>query len=246
MYELRKRDHGDEPEPFWSYLIREGAALADVLGLASQSRETMDVFGDGGAYLVTYCGESPYWYPSDDGSMHQISSHGWCHDCQKEGRGYVHHLAYDVEFAALALEAAEDQVLAGMCEADGLTPEQYAASVAGRAVPADGDHSFAIDVRELGVNAGGLAEFAVDMWDMTTWKVAVPVAEGAPRTARDLAERMACDAQPKRCYDCHGTTGHSKRCGVTRERELCEKYPELAAKFPFHDPLAAQPASHTT
>jgi hypothetical protein len=239
MYELRKRDHKGEPEPFWSYLIREGAALADVLGLASQSHETMDVFGDGGAYLVTYCGESPYWYPSDDGSMHQLGSHGWCHDCHGEGLGYVHHLAYDVEFAALALEAAEDKVLAGMCEADGLTPEQYAASLAGRAVPLHGDESFATGVHELGVNADGLAEFAVDMWDMTTWKVAVEVAEGAPRTAREMAERLASDAQPKRCHDCKGTRGHSKRCGVTREREFCEKYPELAAKVPFHDPLTA-------
>jgi len=237
-YELRKRDRKPgQPEPFWSYLIREGASLADVLGLASQSRETMDVLGDDGAYLVTYCGESPYWYPGDDGAMHQIGSHGWCHDCHKEGLGYVHHLAYEVEFAVLALEAAADQVLAGMCEADGMTPEQYAASVAGRAVPLRGDESFATDVRELGVNADGLAEFAVDMWSMTTWKVAVEVAEGAPRAARELAEKLAYATLPRHCYDCKGTRGHSKQCGVTREREFCEKYPEIAAKFPFHDPL---------
>lgn len=237
-YELRKRDHEDEPEPFWSYLVREDAALVDVLGLAGQSRETMDVFGDG-AYLVTYCGESPYWYPSDDGSMHQIGSHGWCHDCHGEGLGYVHHLAYEVELAALALEAAEDQVLRGMCEADGLSPEQYAASVAGRAVPLRGDESFATDVHELGVGADGLARFAVDMWSMTTWLVSVEVAEGAPRAARKLAEKLAYATLPRHCYDCKGTRGHSSRCGVTREREWCEKYPELAAEFPFHDPLVS-------
>jgi hypothetical protein len=138
----------------------------------------------------------------------------------------VHHLAYAVELEVLAAEARDDRVLREQCEADGLTPEQYAVSVAGRAVPLHGDTSFATDVHELGVNAEGLAEFAVDMWDMTTWKVAVPVAERAPATAGKLAEEHAYAAQPKRCYSCKGTRGHSRRCPETRYAELVAKYGE--------------------
>ena len=93
-----------------------------------------------------YCGASPYWWlPGEHGGgMHQVSSHGWCHDCHKAGQGYMHHLAYEDELAVLANEARHDRVLREQCEADGQTPEQYAAEVAGRAVPLDGDYSFAV------------------------------------------------------------------------------------------------------
>jgi hypothetical protein len=167
--------------------------------------------------------------------MHQIGSHGWCHDCHKGEYGepgYVHHLAYETELAVLTLEASDDRVLRRQCEADGLTPEQYAAGIAGRAVPLHGDESFVIAVHELGVNADGLAEFAVDMWDFTTWKVAVEVADGAPRAAGKLAEHLAYSALPKRCHDCKGTRGHAKDCSVTREREFLEKYPHLRTGLP--------------
>ncbi len=225
-YEIRHRDPNETP---LAYEVREGAELADVLGLASQTG-TVDVYADG-AYLVSYCGRGPYWWPEDDGGMHQVGSHGWCHDCHRSGLGYVHHLDYATEVQVLAVEYADDQVARERCEADGLTPLEYAVTLAGRAVPAHGDYSFAVGIRELGVNAAGLAAFAVDMWDMTTWLVAVELAEGAPDTALRLAEERAHAAAPKRCYDCHGATGHSKRCHVTRDREFYEKYPEIAAKM---------------
>lgn len=232
-YELRNRDlleDGAEPGELSIYQVRQDvdAQLADVIGLAAVSDFTVDVY-DGPEYLVTFCGCSPYWYPHTDGGMHQIGSHGWCHDCHKDGLGYVHHLDYAVELAWLTHEAHDDDVLRGQCEADGLTPEQYAQEIAGRAVPLDGDYSFAVAVRELGVNADGLAAFAVGMWDMTTWLVAVPLAPGAPDAAVKLAEERAYAASPKRCYDCKGHRGHSKRCHVTRDAEFAADHPELFA-----------------
>jgi hypothetical protein len=223
-YELRTRDweENDAPGELHMFQPRAGTDLAVALRLAGMCGDTVDVLEDG-RYLVTYCGESPYWWPAGE-AMHQIGSHGWCPDCHKNWLGYVHHLDYAAELAVLAAEASSDAVLRGQCEADGQTPEQYAAEVAGRAVPSDGDMSFVIDVHELGVNAEGLAEFAVDMWDMTTWKVAVEVAPGAPRAAEKLAESLAWEATPKRCYSCNGRTGHSKRCPVTREAEYIAKY----------------------
>jgi hypothetical protein len=237
-YELRDRDgelDGSGPSELLAVLTGD-RGLPWVLTVAGRLRVTLDVMA-GDRYLVSYCGASPYWWPprSTGAGMHQIGSHGWCHDCHKNGLGYVHHLDYDTEVAVLTSEAADDQVLRQRCEADGQTPAQYAASVAGRAVPLDGDHSFATDVHELGVNAAGLAEFAVDMWDMTTWKVAVEVAEGAPDTARRLAEKLAFDAQPKRCYDCKGLTGHSKRCGAA-EQERFMAQPECGEDPCPHDP----------
>jgi hypothetical protein len=224
-FELRARDDGEDdgysrlwcqPEP--------GTGLAVALRVAEMpGTGWVDVLADG-EYLVT---SGWYWWPrGGDGSMHQIGSHGWCHDCHKAGLGYVHHLAYETELAVLAHEARTDSVLAGQCEADGLTPEAYAAEVAGRAVPLHGDMSFVTDVHELGVNAGGLAEFAVDMWDMTTWKVAVPVADGAPGAAEKLAEELAYAATPERCWSCKGRRGHSKRCPETRWAEHIAKYGE--------------------
>jgi hypothetical protein len=216
-YELRTREGLDDSEPSLPYMYqaRAGASLADVLKLASMpGTDWLDVHADG-EYLVT---SGWYWWlPGEHGGgMHQIGSHGWCHDCHREGLGYVHHLAYETELAVLAHEARTDSVLHDQCEADGLTPEQYAREMAGRAVPLDGDMSFVIDVHELGVNAAGLAEFAVDMWDMTTWKVAVKVAPGAPGAAEKLAEKLAYAATPKRCWNCKGRRGHSKRCPETR------------------------------
>jgi hypothetical protein len=225
-FELRTREGLDDSEPSLPYMYqaREGASLADVLRLAAKpvTGDWLDVHADG-EYLVT---SGWYWWlPGEHGGgMHQIGSHGWCHTCHSEGLGYVHHLAYDVELAVLAHEARTDHVLHDQCEADGLTPEQYAAEIAGRAVALDGDMSFVTDVHELGVNAAGQAEFAVDMWDMTTWKVAVEVAPGAPHAAEKLAERLAYEATPKRCWSCKGRHGHSKRCPETRWAEFEAKY----------------------
>jgi hypothetical protein len=227
--ELRERADLDGSGRSLPFLVPAARlSLAEVLHIAEECGRTVDVCASG-RYLVTYCGASPYWWlpGTHGGGMHQVGSHGWCHDCHKAGDGYVHHLDYDVELAVLANEARHDQVLREQCEADGLTPEQYAAEVAGRAVPLAGDCSFAIAVHELGVNADGLAEFAVDMWDMTTLKVAVPAADGAPEAAQRLAEELACARVPKRCVHCKGRRGHSRRCPVTRERQLLEKYPHL-------------------
>lgn len=227
-YELRTRDGlGSEPSLPSPYQVREGATLAEALRLASMpGTDWTDVHADG-EYLVT---SGWYWWPPGEhgGGMHQIGSHGWCLDCQRHGLGYVHHLAYETELAVLTLEASQDGRLREQCEADGLTPGQYAVEVAGRAVAADGDMSFVTDVRELGVNADGLAEFAVDMWDMTTWKVAVEVADGAPQAAEKLAEELAYAATPKRCWECHGRTGHSKRCHVTQNAEFEARYGTLS------------------
>lgn len=231
--EIRERGTAGDPDgsgPSLAFLIPASRlSLAEVLHISETAGRTVDVC-DSGRYLVSYCGASPYWWipGTHGGGMHQVSSHGWCHDCHKAGDGYVHHLGYDTELAVLANEARHDRVLAGQCEADQMTPEQYALEVAGRAVPLDGDCSFAIAVHELGVNADGLAEFAVDMWDMTTWKVAVPVSAGAPDAAVRLAEELAYAAAPKRCVHCKGRRGHSRSCPVTREREFLRKYPHLA------------------
>lgn len=223
VYEVRERGglDGSKPSVPCMFQPRAGAALADVLRLADAHELGMgqvDVLADG-EYLVT---AGWYWWPPGEhgGGMHRIGSHGWCHDCHKGGLGYVHHLAEDVERAVLAHEARTDHVLAEQCEADGQTPEQYAREVAGRAVPLDGDMSFVTDVHELGVNAAGLAEFAVDMWDMTTWKVAVELAPGAPEAAEKLAEKLAWAATPRRCWSCSGLRGHSKRCPHVRDAEI--------------------------
>jgi hypothetical protein len=226
-YELRARslDDADGYPRLW-FQPEPGEGLARCLQLADSAASWVDVLADG-RYLVT---SGWYWWPRDgkgDDGMHQIGSHGWCHDCHGDGLGYVHHLDYDVELAVLAHEARTDRVLRRQCEADGLTPEAYAAGVAGRAVPLHGDHSFVIDVHELGVSAAGLAEFAVDMWDMTTWKVAVGLAPGAPLAAEKLAERLAWEAGPKRCYDCKGHRGHARDCSVVRTAELVAKYGPL-------------------
>jgi hypothetical protein len=228
-YELREREGLDGSEPSLPFLVPDDRlGLAGVLHIAGRAERTVDVF-ENGRYVVTYCGGSPYWWlPGTDGrEMHQVGSHGWCHDCHKARAGYLHHLAYDDEVAVLTSEARDDRVLREQCEADALSPEQYAAEVAGRAVPLDGDRSFVIGVHELGVNIAGQAEFAVDMWDMTTRKVAVDVAEGAPDAARRLAEELAAAQAPERCVHCHGTRGHSRTCMVTREAELLAKYPHL-------------------
>lgn len=229
MNSFQLRARGSLKPPRLILALASDIPLAEVARTASrlgQMAPTVDIM-HGESYLVSYCGGSPYWWPAG-GEMHQVGSHGWCHDCHKAGLGYVHHLDYDAELAVLAAEAREDPVLREQCEADGLTPEQYAAGVAGRAVPLDGDYSFAIAVHELGVNADGLAEFAVDMWDMTTWKVAVPVAEGAPGTAERKAEELALAAQPARCYSCKGRDGqHSRRCQVTRWAEFEARYGKL-------------------
>ena len=218
-YELRARQGLADSEPSVPCVFQPGAgaALADALRLADmRGLGWVDVHADG-EYLVT---SRWYWWPPGQhgGHMHQIGSHGWCLTCHSgtadspRELGYVHHLDYEVELAVLAHEARTDRVLAEQCEADGQTPEQYAREVAGRAVPLDGDMSFVIDVHELGVNAAGLAEFAVDMWDMTTWKVAVELAAGAPHAAEKLAEELAYAAAPLRCWSCRGLRGHSKRC----------------------------------
>jgi hypothetical protein len=228
-YELREREGLDGSEPSPPFLVPDDRLdLPGVLHIAGRAGRTVDVY-ESGRYMVTYCGASPYWWlpRTAGGEMHQIGSHGWCHNCHKAGAGYVHHLAYDDEVAALTTEARDDPVLREQCEADGLTPGQYAAEVAGRAVPLDGDRSFVIGVHELGVNIDGQAEFAIDMWDMTTWKIAVEVAEGAPDTAQRLAEELAVAQSPKRCVHCHGTRGHSRTCMVTREAELLAQYPHL-------------------
>lgn len=227
-YELRERGESDGSEPSKLYLYQAGgsATLADVLRLAERCGETVDVHW-AGVYLLSYCGGGPYWWPpstAGDG-MHQIGSHGWCHDCHKDGKGYVHHLDYGVELAMLTAEAREDRVLRRQCEADGLTPEQYAAGIAGRAVPLHGDSSFAVAVHTIGSrDEVWMADFAVDMWDMTTWRVSVPIVPGAPDAAVKLAEETAYAAQPKRCYDCKGTRGHAKDCSETRWANLIAKY----------------------
>ena len=228
MIELRERDSLDGSGPSVPFPSLPGWDLAQALRHAAASGCAVDVLEDG-RYLVTYCAGSPYWWlpGTHGGGMHQIGSHGWCHDCHSCDLGYVHHLDYETELAVLALEARTDRVLGEQCEADGQTPEQYAQEIAGRAVPLDGDRSFVTAVHELGVNAGGLAEFAVDMWDMTTWKVAVPLEPGAPDRAWKIAEEMAVADTPRRCVHCHGRRGHSRRCPVTQQAELLEKYPYL-------------------
>jgi hypothetical protein len=196
-----RRDDQDEALPFLTPAAR--LTLPQVLHVAETCGRTVDVTA-GGRYLVSYCGASPYWWPDNDGGMHQVGSHGWCHDCHKEGLGYVHHLDYQVELAVLENEARHDRVLAERCEADGLTPARYAAETAGRAVPLRGDSSFATAVRELGVNADGEAVFGVAMWDMRCWKVAVPLAPGAPEAAARLAEKLAYEQEPDQCVHLQG------------------------------------------
>jgi len=250
-YQIRKSQRGYDPEPpgLLTYTLSSAATLADVLGLASHAHETVDVM-DGDRYLVTYCGESPYWVEAD-GPMHQIGSHGWCHDCHKDGLGYMHHLNYETELAALTVEARDDRTLARMCEADGLTPEQYAVSVAGRAVALEGDCSFAIDVAHLATDVdASTATFAVTMWDQTCWRVTVPIGEGTENAAIELAEQTAHRAQPKRCYDCKGHTGHARDCGWARTRELLRKYPQVALpgdaeEYGLHDDKF-EPSPHPT
>lgn len=234
--ELRDRDLLDGKGPLLFAAPAPGTPLAEAMRLAETAGRTLDVYQDG-RYLVTWSGASPYWWPPSAGggdyeSMHQIGSHGWCHDCHKNDRGYVHHLDYETELAVLTSIARHDRVLRGQCEADGLTPEQYADEIAGRAVPLDGDMSFVTAVHELGVNADGLAEFAVDMWDLTTWKIAVPVAPGAPDTAAELAEELAFARTPKRCVHCHGAKGHSRNCMVAQDREFLKQHPELKTQNP--------------
>jgi hypothetical protein len=235
ILEIRERagDYpGDGPWPSLPYIVPAARlGLVAVLRLASKLGRTVDVM-DGEDYLVTYCGGTPEWWlpGTAGGDAHRLSSLGWCHECLDEGRGYTHHLNYAIEVAVLSVEAADDSVLREMCEADGLSPLEYAMEVAGRAVPKDWDRSRAVEVHSLGSDmAAGTATFAVDMKDMTTWRVTVPMTAGAPAAAIELAEQLAHDAQPKRCYDCKGLTGHSKRCSVTRDREFAEKYPELCA-----------------
>jgi hypothetical protein len=232
-YCLRERDADTEQDlPF---LVAEDASLAEALELARLLRRTVSVYRNG-EYLVSYCGGSPYWWAPGE-LMHQVSRHGWCHDCHSDRLGYVHHLAEEIELEVLAAEAREDQVLRRECEANGLSPEQYAQSVAGRAVPLDGDHSFVIGVRELGPDAdpltrGGLVTwFAVDMWDMTTRKIRVDPLDRIEGTmaehAARRAEEIAYAAQPERCYDCKGRDGrHASDCAETRVREFTEKYGE--------------------
>lgn len=220
--ELNKRD--DISVPYVRLL--QDLELPDVMHLASELGTTIDVMRDG-EYLVTYCGSSPYWWPLGE-SMHQISSHGWCHDCHKDEGSYVHHLDIGTEIAVLTCEARWDRVLRRQCEADGLTPEQYAEQIAGRAVPLEGDWSFSIDVVALGSDLeAGTADFGVTMWAGTCVRVTVPLAEGAEQAAVVEAEQLAHSLQPKRCYDCHGTRGHARNCSVTREAEFLAKYPHL-------------------
>lgn len=139
--ELRDRDKGDgsgESLPF--LLVMREMPLPDILNLASQLHRTIDVVADG-VYLVTYCGGSPYWWlpGTHGGGMHQIGSRGWCHDCRREGLGFVHHLPRDVEVAVLTCEATYDRVLRQQCESDGQTPAEYAQEVAGGGLPLAGE-----------------------------------------------------------------------------------------------------------
>lgn len=183
MIEIRERDDDDGSGPSLPFMrVERELPLPEALNLASRLGETVDVMDDS-RYLVSYCGASPYWWPPGEhgGGMHQIGSHGWCHTCHGDDLGYVHHLDYETELAVLECEATHDRVLREQCEADSLTPAQYAAGIAGRAVPHRGDGSFARGIRDLGSDlAAGTATFAVEMWDMTTWRVTVPLGENAP------------------------------------------------------------------
>jgi hypothetical protein len=243
ILEIRERasDYdGDGPWPSLPYIVPASRlGLVAVLQLASKLGRTVDVM-DGEDYIVTYCGGTPEWWlpGGHGGSAHRLSSLGWCHECLDEGRGYVHHLNYAIEVAVLSVEAADDSVLREMCEADGLSPLEYAMEVAGRAVPKDWDRSRAVEVHSLGSDSeAGTATFVVDMKDMTCWRVTVPMAAGAPAAAIELAEQLAHDALPPRCHQCRGTRGHSERCGVTKDRKMAAEYPELFAEHPVIDPL---------
>jgi hypothetical protein len=242
MIEIRERDNDDGSGPSLPFIVPASRlSLIEVLHFASKLGETVDVM-DGDRYLVSYCGASPYWWPPGEhgGGMHQIGSHGWCHECHKADRGYVHHMDYAIELAVLECEARDDRVLREMCEADGLTPAQYAAEVAGRAVPHRGDGSFVRDVQTIGTDMVAMtADFAVEMWDMTTWRVTVPLGENAPAAASRLAEQRAYAREPRQCTHCHGTRGHSSTCSVTKDYADAAKYPEIYAEFPVHDPLKA-------
>lgn len=239
-FEIRDdADDGTRPPLPWQ---PTGAArLGDALKLARMAKMSCHIYRDG-VYLVSYCGGGPYWWP-EQGDMHQIGGHGWCHECHGQGLGYVHHLDYDVELAVLTAEGIEDPELRKRLRGDGLTAEQWAASVAGRAVPNEGDESFATDVHELGVGADGLAWFAVDMWSMTTWKIGVEVAPGAPGAASRLAERAAYDLfGVKRCIDCKGSQGrHAEDCaGVKLDKLWAEHLARQAAEVADADIAALE------
>lgn len=219
-FEVRADGADYEPLP-WQPV--QSATLDQALELARLSKRSVHVYRDG-EYLVSYCGGGPYFWPAE-GDMHQIGGHGWCHDCHSAGLGYVHHLADDTELAVLAAEGREDPVLRKRLRGDGLTAEQWALSIAGRAVPNEGDESFATDVHELGPGADGLAWFAIDMWNMTTWRIGVPIAPGAPEQAERQAEQAAYGLfGVKRCIDCGGSNGrHAEDCkGVELEHYWAE------------------------
>jgi hypothetical protein len=225
-FELRERDHGDGSESLPFLVLADRLTLADALSIGEHVSRTVDVLADG-VYLVSFCGASPQWWlpGCHGGEMHQVGSHGWCHDCHKNGFGYVHHLAYPVELGVLANEARHDKYLYEMCEADGLTPDEYALEIAGRAVALDGDRSFVVDIQSICTDLeAGTADFAVEMWDMTTWRVTVPIGEAAPQAAARLAEERAHAATPGGCRDCKGRRGHSRRCLTRKLAELKDTY----------------------
>lgn len=108
--------------------------LADVL--SANLCRSIDVL-DGNAYVVTYCGGSPYWWlpGTHGGGMHQISSRGWCWDCLREEGTYVHHLPRAIEVDVLTCEATHDPVFRKRLTEAGQTAEEYAQATAGNALP---------------------------------------------------------------------------------------------------------------
>jgi hypothetical protein len=228
-YELRQRGYDEEETSLPLMFPAERLGLIDVLRLADKLGSRTEVW-ENGAYVIS---AGNIWNPPG-GPYHQLSSHGWCHDCRDEGLGYVHHLSLVYEHAALAAEAMDDQVARRMCEADGLTPAQYADQFAGKDVPLWDDQLYAVWADPYALPASnGLQAWRVTMKDGSAWLVTVPAdhKDGAGHEALRIAEEwaFAADTRPKRCYDCKGTRGHASDCSVTREREFLAKYPHLAA-----------------
>jgi hypothetical protein len=132
-YHLCERDSLDGSGTALPFLrVEREMPLPEVLHVASMLGRSIDVMADD-TYVVSYCGASPYWWlpGTHGGGMHQISSRGWCHDCD----GYVHHLAREIEVAVLTCEARYDHVFRQRLEKRGQTPEEYAEEMAGNAVP---------------------------------------------------------------------------------------------------------------
>lgn len=119
VFEIRLRGGGHGIEPSEPYLtlpdLHEALTIASILSGARC--QTLDVL-DSGRYVVTYCGASPHWWLPGTlgGGMHQISSHGWCHDCRNgeyvpRVAENVFHLSEADQVAVFTVEGERDRVL---------------------------------------------------------------------------------------------------------------------------------------